>query len=112
MLLVVIIHTLRPPIASPLIAYNHNIIYSYKPHGYLLERKVILREFDVLIAQLEHLETQGKLSMQKLVFYLQPSKTTLQILDRLCQRLHDTSGGQMLDALFSCALEQVLSQPI
>ena len=60
----------------------------------------ILREFDLLVAQLEMLELKQKLTMQKLMFHVQPAKITLKTLDRLCARLRDTSGGRMLDVLY------------
>ncbi len=60
----------------------------------------ILREFDLLVAQLEMLELKQQLSLQTLMFHLQPAKMTLKSLDRLCTKLRDTSGGRMLDVLY------------
>ena len=60
----------------------------------------ILREFDLLVAQLEMLELKQKLSIQTLMFHIQPAKMTLNSLDRLCTKLRDTSGGRMLDVLY------------
>jgi len=68
--------------------------------------KRICREFDTLVAQLEHLYNEKKLSLQKLVFLLQPSKVTLYQLERLCLRLSGLTGGHLLDVLHAITLEQ------
>lgn len=80
--------------------------YGCVSHALTAGMKVILREFDLLVAQLEMLEVQAKLSIQKFVFHLQPARATLRVLDRLCTRLRDSNGGRMLDILFTCLLEQ------
>lgn len=61
--------------------------------------KGLVREFDILIAQLEHLLSCNRLSLQKMVYLLQPSKATLGMLEKLVRRLRDTSGGRLLDGL-------------
>jgi gamma-tubulin complex component 2 len=43
----------------------------------------LMREFDVLVAQLEHLMACNRLSLQKMVYLLQPSKTTLRMLEKV-----------------------------
>lgn len=68
--------------------------------------KVIIRDFDILIAQLEHLFSCNRLSLQKMVYLLQPSKSTLRMLEKLIRRLRDSSGGRLLDGLHGCLLEQ------
>ena len=80
--------------------------YGRVSHALAAGLKSILREFDLLVAQLEMLEMQSKLTVQKLVFHLQPSRNTLRALDRLCSRLHNCTGGKLLDQLFNCLLEQ------
>lgn len=65
-----------------------------------------MREFDVLVAQLEHLLSMSRLSLQKMVYLLQPTKTTLRMLEKVARRLRDSSGGRMVDALHTCVLEQ------
>jgi gamma-tubulin complex component 2 len=80
--------------------------FGFVSHALCAALKKIMREFDVLIAQLEHKYQQNDLSLQKMMFLLQPSKTTLMMLDRLCQRLLNTVGGHMLDVLHGCMLEQ------
>ena len=68
--------------------------------------KQIVRDFDVLVAQLEHKHIQCQLSLQKLIYLLQPSKITMQLLEKLCLRVGDSIGGAMIDALHQCLLEQ------
>ena len=67
----------------------------------------LLREFDLLVAQLEMLELKQKLSLQTIMFHLHPSKVTLKSLDRLCSKVRNTSGGRMLDALYGTLLLHV-----
>jgi len=70
--------------------------------------KLILRELDVLVAQLEHKHSSamGELTLQKLVYLLQPSRITLQLLEKLCMRVGDCIGGTMIDVLHQCLMEQ------
>lgn len=51
--------------------------YGYISHSTAAAIKAITREFDILIAQLENLYSLNKLSLQKLIFLLQPSKLLL-----------------------------------
>ena len=66
----------------------------------------MLKEFDLIIAQLEHLLAQQKLSLQRMVFLLQPTKITLRCIDHLINRIYDKIGGCLLDRLHSGLLEQ------
>lgn len=75
-------------------------------HALCAALKKILREFDILVAQLEVTFAAGKLSLQKMVYLLQPSKVTLRVLEKLCARLKDIVGGRMIDILHSVMLEQ------
>jgi hypothetical protein len=68
--------------------------------------KMMLREFDVLVAQLEHLLTCRRLSLQKMVYLLQPTKSTLRLLEKMVRRLRDCAGGRLVDGLHACLLEQ------
>lgn len=68
--------------------------------------KLLLREFDILIAQLEHLLSENNLTLQKMVFLLQPSKITLKLLEKLIRRCTDSTGGRMLDILQEFYMEQ------
>ena len=83
--------------------------YGSISHALVGSVKTILREFDVLLAQLDGLYRTGQhggLSMQKLTYFLQPARATLQTLDRLASRLTDLTGGRLLDELYAAALEQ------
>lgn len=83
--------------------------YGSVSHAYVAGVKRMLREFDVLVAQLDTLYRTtkgGGLSMQKLKYFLQPARTTLFTLDRLCDRLSDLTGGKLLDSLYAASLEQ------
>lgn len=80
--------------------------YGSISHAIAAAVKEMLREFDLIIAQLEHLLTLGRLTLQKTLFLLQSSKGTLRALDCMTLRLQDLVGGQMMDALHLAALEQ------
>lgn len=76
-------------------------------HAIVSTIKVIVREFDVLVAQLECLHIREKLTIQKLFYLLQPSRITLcNILYPLIHKLSDTVGGKMIDILHTSLLEQ------
>ena len=75
-------------------------------HALAAAIKAMLREFDILVAQLEHLLSGGRLSLQKMVYLLQPTKTTLRLLEKLVRRLRDCAGGRLVDGLHACFLEQ------
>lgn len=75
-------------------------------HALAAAVKIVMREFDLLVAQLEHQAKLGNLSLQRVVFLLQPAKATLRLLCLLVRRLWDKAGGALLDALHSFSLEQ------
>ena len=62
--------------------------------------KTMLREFDILVAQLEHLLSTNRLSLQKMVYLLQPTKITLRLLEKLVRRLRDCAGGRLVDGRY------------
>jgi gamma-tubulin complex component 2 len=68
--------------------------------------KGMLKEFDLIVAQLEHLLSQQRLSLQRMVFLLQPTKITLRCLDHFIARLSSHVGGSMLDIIHAGLLEQ------
>jgi hypothetical protein len=80
--------------------------YGSISHAISAAIKEMLREFDLIIAQLEHLLSLGRLTLQKMVYLLQSSKSTLRALDHLTLRLKDLVGGQMMDVLHMATLEQ------
>ena len=60
----------------------------------------------MLVAQLEHLLLADKLTLQKLVFLLLPSRVVMNTLQSLCIRLSRSVGGQLLEELHVCMAEQ------
>lgn len=42
--------------------------------------RTLMKEYLILVTQLEHLQRQGLLSLQKLWFYIQPTMRTMEIL--------------------------------
>lgn len=75
-------------------------------HALASSIKIIFREFDVLVAQLEHQLNVGQLSMQRMVYLLQPSARVLKLLSQLALRVWDKKGGELLDILHDTLLEQ------
>lgn len=52
-------------------------------HALAAAMRTLIKEYMILITQLEHLQRQGLLSLQKLWFYIQPTMRTLEILASL-----------------------------
>lgn len=75
-------------------------------HAISKEIKSILRDFDVIVAQLEMLLEAGGLSLHKMFFYLQPSKSVLRLLASICEKVSEESGGSLLEVLHGCMLTQ------
>eukprot|EP00605_Chrysophyceae_sp_TOSAG23-4_P002805 GSChrysophyteH1.ASY1.ANO1.3089.1 assembled CDS len=80
--------------------------YGSVSHSLSASIRIILREYDVLVAQLEHQFKTGKLSLQRLVFLVQPSEKVLRLLSSVCLRLWDKSGGALLNIMHELLLEQ------
>ncbi len=80
--------------------------YGLVSHALASAIKVIIRDFDVLMCQMEFLLNTGRLSLQKMVFLLQPSKQTITVLERLTVSLRELNGGQLLNCLYLSSLEQ------
>ena len=91
--------------------YQSRYEFGLVSHAMCAAVRAVVRQFDVLVAQLEHLflaqqQQEQQLSLQKLAYLLQPSRATLRVLERLCVRVRDCVGGQLLDRLHGCLLEQ------
>lgn len=80
--------------------------YGLVSHALASSIKLIFREFDVLVAQLEYQLKMGKLSMQRLVYLIQPSSRVLKLLALLASRVWDQRGGELLDTLHDVLMEQ------
>jgi len=57
--------------------------YGQVNHALAAAMRTLIKEYMILITQLEHLQRQGLLSLQKLWFYIQPTMRTLEILASL-----------------------------
>jgi len=57
--------------------------YGQVNHALAAAMRTLIKEYMILITQLEHLQRQGLLSLQKLWFYIQPTMRTLEILSSL-----------------------------
>eukprot|EP00741_Cyanophora_paradoxa_P002064 tig00000545_g2000.t1 len=94
------------------LAAQHVRVASYADHGARYEAGLVAnalsaalrslcKEFLVLVAQLEHQYRLGRLSLQKLWFFVQPAMQSMEVLDRVaCEaRRPGVSGGALLNAL-------------
>lgn len=74
--------------------------YGLVTHAFSACLRTILKEYLVLIAQLEHQFVLGKLTLLRTWFYLQSSVHTFMKLDQLCLRVNRTIGGTFLNVLY------------
>jgi hypothetical protein len=58
--------------------------YGLVSHAFVRTLRKLLQDFDVLVCQLEHLHNGKKLTIQKLLFFLQPSRRMILVLYRVC----------------------------
>lgn len=68
-------------------------------HAFTAEIHHLIKEYLVVIAQLETLMKSGTLSLQKCWFYLQPSLRTLSVLCKLTDACRELSGGALLSEI-------------
>lgn len=54
--------------------------YGQVNHALAAAMRTLVKEYMILVTQLEHLQRQGLLSLQKLWFYIQPTMRTMEIL--------------------------------
>ncbi|XP_069467159.1 gamma-tubulin complex component 2 isoform X2 [Ambystoma mexicanum] len=75
--------------------------YGQVNHALAAAMRTLIKEYMILITQLEHLQRQGLLSLQKLWFYIQPTLRTMQILALLTSSLDKGAcmGGSTLSLL-------------
>eukprot|EP01112_Ceratiomyxa_fruticulosa_P004486 TRINITY_DN15026_c0_g1_i1.p1 TRINITY_DN15026_c0_g1~~TRINITY_DN15026_c0_g1_i1.p1 ORF type:complete len:854 (-),score=186.01 TRINITY_DN15026_c0_g1_i1:181-2742(-) len=64
--------------------------------------KGLLKEYFILIAQLEHQLRQGKLTLQRVWFYIQPSLRTMELIHGLVAEIvkQKCTGGSLLNVIF------------
>lgn len=61
--------------------------YGQVNHALTAAMRTLMKEYLILVTQLEHLQRQGLLSLQKLWFYIQPTMRTMEILSSIGKSL-------------------------
>lgn len=64
--------------------------YGQVNHALTAAMRTLMKEYLILVTQLEHLHRQGMLSLQKLWFYIQPTMRTMEILASIGDTLNLT----------------------
>lgn len=73
--------------------------YGQVNHALTAAMRTLMKEYLILVTQLEQLQRQGLLSLQKLWFYIQPTMRTMEILSSIGKILvslapsHNEGGG-------------------
>ncbi|XP_057682566.1 gamma-tubulin complex component 2 isoform X2 [Corythoichthys intestinalis] len=75
--------------------------YGQVNHALTAAMRTLLKEYLILVAQLEHVHRRGLLSLQKLWFYLQPTMRTMDILASIASSVDkgECMGGATLSLL-------------
>lgn len=75
--------------------------YGQVNHALTAAMRTLMKEYFILITQLEHLHRQGTLSLQKLWFYIQPTMRTMEILSSIATSVDkgECMGGSTLSLL-------------
>lgn len=75
--------------------------YGQVNHALSAAMRTLVKEYMILVTQLEHLQRQGLLSLQKLWFYIQPTLRTMEVLASLATSLDkgECLGGATLSLL-------------
>uniref|UniRef100_A0A4W5LKA2 Gamma-tubulin complex component n=1 Tax=Hucho hucho TaxID=62062 RepID=A0A4W5LKA2_9TELE len=73
--------------------------YGQVCHAFCAALKVLLREYTVVVAQLEHLAMRGDLSLSKLWFYVQPSLRAMELLSNVVKSSVAQQGGALLSGI-------------
>ncbi|XP_063077968.1 gamma-tubulin complex component 2 isoform X2 [Engraulis encrasicolus] len=75
--------------------------YGQVNHALTAAMRTLMKEYLILVTQLEHLHRQGLLSLQKLWFYIQPTMRTMEILASIATSVEkgDCMGGSTLSLL-------------
>jgi gamma-tubulin complex component 2 len=72
-------------------------------HALAAAVKVLVKEYLVLVAQLEHQHRLERLTLQKLWFFVQPALHTMLVLRDVCATAGTFSGGALLNVLYAQA---------
>ncbi|NP_001086858.1 tubulin gamma complex associated protein 2 L homeolog [Xenopus laevis] len=80
---------------------NSSFEYGQVNHALGAAMRTLGKEYMILISQLEHLQRQGLLSLQKLWFYIQPTLRTMEVLASIATSLNkgECFGGATLSLL-------------
>ncbi|XP_059386526.1 gamma-tubulin complex component 2 isoform X2 [Carassius carassius] len=75
--------------------------YGQVNHALTAAMRTLMKEYLILVTQLEHLHRQGMLSLQKLWFYIQPTMRTMEILASIATSVDkgECMGGSTLSLL-------------
>ncbi|XP_051968619.1 gamma-tubulin complex component 2 [Xyrauchen texanus] len=75
--------------------------YGQVNHALTAAMRTLVKEYLILITQLEHLHRQGMISLQKLWFYIQPTMRTMEILASIATSVDkgECMGGSTLSLL-------------
>ncbi|TSK14574.1 Gamma-tubulin complex component 2 [Bagarius yarrelli] len=75
--------------------------YGQVNHALTAAMRTLMKEYLILVTQLEHLHRQGMLSLQKLWFYIQPTMRTIEVLASIATSVDkgDCMGGATLSLL-------------
>ncbi|XP_023654248.1 gamma-tubulin complex component 2 isoform X1 [Paramormyrops kingsleyae] len=75
--------------------------YGQVNHALTAAMRTLMKEYLILVTQLEHLHRQGLLSLQKMWFYIQPTMRTMEILASIATSVDkgDCMGGATLSLL-------------
>lgn len=75
--------------------------YGQVNHALTAAMRTLMKEYLILVTQLEHLQRQGLLSLQKLWFYIQPTMRTMEILASIASSVDkgECMGGSTLTLL-------------
>ncbi|XP_016336614.1 gamma-tubulin complex component 2-like [Sinocyclocheilus anshuiensis] len=75
--------------------------YGQVNHALTAAIRTLMKEYLILVTQLEHLHRQGTLSLQKLWFYIQPTMRTMEILASIATSVDkgECMGGSTLSLL-------------
>ena len=80
--------------------------YGQVNHALTAAMRTLMKEYMILVTQLEHLHRQGLLSLQKLWFYIQPPMRTMEILASIGR-----GGLSVMMPFWNCARSSVLFLP-
>lgn len=80
--------------------------YGLCAHALAAELRNQIKEFEILVIQLEGQMLNNTLTPQRLLFLCQPISVTLKVLSELCKRLEYSKGGSLLTELHQQAQHQ------